>query len=180
MWKNGSTPIITSSDRIPIAASDCRTFATRFRWVSCTTLANPVVPLDIGIAATDAELSTSTETGAAPVANSDENAEVPSTASPSTKTSSTPAACAAGSARSRNCGIVRRKRARVARSCFSMSSADASELIVVFEPPAMSTPWNATAYSGTLGEKIANTSPGPKPRAARPEASARVIPASCV
>ena len=60
-----------------------------------------------------------------------------------------------------------------------MSCAEASELIVVFVPPAISTPWNATAYSGTFGEKIANTSPAPKPRAAKPDASARVMPPSC-
>ena len=108
MWKKGRTPIITSSSVMLIAASDCRTLATRLRCVSCTTLAKPVVPLDIGSAATAVAVSTApSRTGSAPGANSDANDSVPSTPSaPSRKTRSTPAASAAGSARSRKGAIV--------------------------------------------------------------------------
>src|SRR5213592_5177980 len=51
--------------------------------------------------------------------------------------------------------------------------------IVVTTPPAASVPWNASANSGQLGANRASTSPGTKPRAARPAATRSAPPASC-
>ena len=146
--------------------------------MSCTTFAKPVVPEDMGMATTVSAGSISGEGDCVRSPSSAANGVVPPASPPKRKTSSTPASFAAGRARSRNGGTVSRNRARVARSWVAMSSIDASELTVVLAPPAAATPWKTAAYSGTFGAKMANTSPGPKPRAASPAATDRVIPAS--
>jgi hypothetical protein len=45
-WKNGATPMTTSSAVNPIAPWVWRALATRLAWVSSTPLGRPVVPLE--------------------------------------------------------------------------------------------------------------------------------------
>ena len=62
--------------------------------------------------------------------------------------------------------------APASRSCFSISPAVYSELIVVTTAPARRMPWNTVANAGTFGQSSPSTVSVPTPRAARAPANA--------
>ena len=180
MWKKGSTASARafSSKELRPAPSTCRVMATRLRWVSITALGRPEVPLENGSTARSHAGSMRTS-GGGPASRSSSSKGVAPAASPTTKTSRTAVPCAAARTLSTQDGIVTTKQARVRPSWCASSSAVYSGLAVVTTPPARSTPWKTSAYSGRFGSTTASTSPRPKPRRANAAATRCTPSATC-
>ncbi len=83
-----------------------------------------------------------------------------------------PTASAAVAAWGRSGETVMSQVAPASRSCFSISPAVYSELIVVTTAPARRMPWNTVAKAGTFGHSSPSTVSVPTPRAARAPANA--------
>ena len=89
-----------------------------------------------------------------------------------------PALSAAARAAGRKAGSVMTKRAPASASWDAISPGVYSGLIPVTTPPAAIAPKHATSHSGEFGARIASTSPGRRPSAARPAATRRIASAS--
>src|SRR6185437_6609199 len=114
-WKNGRTAMTRSSGAAGIAPSVWATLATRFRWVSMTPFASPVVPDEYGSATTSSGSTGTCPAGGGPYsalngltgrALSAQPGPSTSPASPSTYTSATELPAQARTAASTSGAIV--------------------------------------------------------------------------
>ena len=152
MWKNGSTAITRSSSSIVPHGLVLAEVRDEVAVRQHDALGKP------GRAARERQRDDVAWPGRSPAsapasrggASRSANGVVPA-ASPIENTSSTPAPRAASSARSASAGDGHEEagagRAQLERGLLGR----VERVDVVFVPPARATPWNATAYSGTLG-----------------------------
>ena len=145
-------------------------FATRLRWVSITPFGVPDVPLEYGSATRSRAGSMSTCGTSVPCVSSVAKSVAPA-ASPNVIISRTCVPCAASAHFSTSWGTVKIITARESASCFAISPAVDTGLIVELTAPSVATAWNATEKSGTFGLMIATTSRCRTPRACSPAAA---------
>ena len=154
MWKNGSTPISTSSAPIRWIDRICSMFATRLRCVSITPFDIPVVPLENGSTARSPSGSTPASPTSPSASGSDSSSNtVPD---PATASRSAPAAITAF--------------ASALASCLPTSSGVSSGLTEVTIAPSALAAWKATTQSAEFGPSRPTASPLPIPCPASPAA----------